>query len=66
MEDKDNVLQCLPGDMIWNMAFRMIIAEDMPGILVLPSVGEEGQIKLLESSVLVVGAGGLGSPAMMY
>ena len=34
--------------------------------LVLPSVGEEGQIKLLESSVLVVGAGGLGSPAMMY
>ena len=34
--------------------------------LVLPSVGEEGQIKLLKSSVLVVGAGGLGSPAMMY
>ncbi|MFL2979202.1 MAG: molybdopterin-synthase adenylyltransferase MoeB [Candidatus Thalassarchaeaceae archaeon] len=34
--------------------------------LVLPSVGEEGQIKLLKSSVLVVGAGGLGSPAMLY
>ena len=34
--------------------------------LVLPSVGEEGQIKLLKSSILVVGAGGLGSPAMMY
>ncbi|DAC31544.1 MAG TPA: molybdopterin-synthase adenylyltransferase MoeB [Candidatus Poseidoniales archaeon] len=34
--------------------------------LVLPSVGEKGQIKLLESSVLVVGAGGLGSPALMY
>ena len=34
--------------------------------LVLPNVGEEGQIKLLKSSVLVVGAGGLGSPAMMY
>lgn len=34
--------------------------------IVLPQVGEEGQIKLLESSVLVVGAGGLGSPAMMY
>ena len=29
--------------------------------LVLPSVGEEGQIKLLKSSILVVGAGGLGS-----
>ena len=34
--------------------------------IVLPQVGEKGQIKLLESSVLVVGAGGLGSPAMMY
>ena len=34
--------------------------------LVLPGVGEEGQEKLLKSSVLVVGAGGLGSPALMY
>ena len=34
--------------------------------LVLPQVGEAGQILLLKSSVLVVGAGGLGSPAMMY
>ena len=28
--------------------------------------GEEGQKKLLESKVLVVGAGGLGSPVLMY
>ena len=34
--------------------------------LVLPGVGEEGQEKLLKSSVLVAGAGGLGSPALMY
>ena len=34
--------------------------------LVLPSVGEEGQEQLLNSSVLVVGVGGLGSPALMY
>ncbi len=34
--------------------------------LVLPWVGSEGQEKLLKSSVLVVGAGGLGSPALMY
>ena len=34
--------------------------------LVLPGVEEEGQEKLLKSSVLVVGAGGLGSPALMY
>ena len=34
--------------------------------LVLPGVGSAGQEKLLKSSVLVVGAGGLGSPALMY
>ena len=31
--------------------------------LLLPEVGEEGQQKLLESRVLLLGAGGLGSPA---
>ena len=30
--------------------------------LMLPGVGEEGQKKLENGSVLVVGAGGLGSP----
>ena len=32
----------------------------------LPQVGLEGQIKLKNSSVLVVGAGGLGSPCLLY
>jgi molybdopterin/thiamine biosynthesis adenylyltransferase/rhodanese-related sulfurtransferase len=32
----------------------------------LPEVGEEGQLRLLESRALLVGAGGLGSPAAMY
>jgi len=32
----------------------------------LNEVGEAGQIKLLESKVLLIGAGGLGSPAAMY
>ena len=31
--------------------------------IILPEVGGEGQSKLLESKVLLVGAGGLGSPA---
>lgn len=34
--------------------------------ILLPEVGEEGQKKLAESRVLVVGAGGLGSPASLY
>jgi molybdopterin/thiamine biosynthesis adenylyltransferase len=34
--------------------------------LILPEVGEEGQAKLLGARVLMVGAGGLGSPALMY
>ncbi len=33
---------------------------------VLKEIGEEGQKKLLSGSVLVIGAGGLGSPAAMY
>src|SRR5437870_7650382 len=34
--------------------------------LVLPEVGEEGQRKLKSASVLIIGAGGLGSPVSMY
>lgn len=34
--------------------------------LLLPDVGEEGQATLLESKVLLIGAGGLGSPAALY
>jgi adenylyltransferase/sulfurtransferase len=32
----------------------------------LPEVGEEGQAKLLDAKVLMVGAGGLGSPSAFY
>ena len=34
--------------------------------ILLPEVGGTGQSKLLQSSVLVIGAGGLGSPIVMY
>lgn len=34
--------------------------------ILLPEVGEAGQTKLLESKVLCIGAGGLGSPALLY
>ena len=32
----------------------------------IPEVGEAGQIKLLDSRVLLIGAGGLGSPSSLY
>ncbi len=32
----------------------------------LPEVGEEGQAKLLDAKVLLIGAGGLGSPTALY
>ena len=34
--------------------------------LILPEVGEKGQLAFLESKVLCIGAGGLGSPALLY
>ncbi|MBV9690483.1 MAG: molybdopterin-synthase adenylyltransferase MoeB [Ktedonobacteraceae bacterium] len=34
--------------------------------LLVPEVGEQGQLKLLDSRVLLIGAGGLGSPAAYY
>jgi molybdopterin/thiamine biosynthesis adenylyltransferase len=34
--------------------------------LMLPEVGDKGQAKLLESRVLLLGAGGLGSPSALY
>ena len=34
--------------------------------LLLPEVGEKGQLTLLDSKVLLLGAGGLGSPAALY
>ena len=34
--------------------------------LLIPEVGETGQLKLLDAKVLLIGAGGLGAPAALY
>ncbi len=34
--------------------------------MLMPEVGEKGQLRLLESKVLCIGAGGLGSPVALY
>jgi sulfur-carrier protein adenylyltransferase/sulfurtransferase len=34
--------------------------------LLIPEIGEQGQLKLLDSKILLIGAGGLGSPASLY
>src|SRR5918998_1557149 len=34
--------------------------------LLLPEIGLEGQLKLLDAKVLLLGAGGLGSPTALY
>jgi sulfur-carrier protein adenylyltransferase/sulfurtransferase len=34
--------------------------------LLIPEFGEQGQLKLLDSRILLIGAGGLGSPASLY
>jgi sulfur-carrier protein adenylyltransferase/sulfurtransferase len=34
--------------------------------VLIPEVGEAGQLKLLQTSMLLIGAGGLGSPAALY
>src|ERR687892_2152376 len=34
--------------------------------LLIPEIGLEGQLKLLDAKVLLLGAGGLGSPAALY
>ncbi len=34
--------------------------------IILPEIGETGQEKLLQAKILVIGAGGLGSPAIYY
>jgi adenylyltransferase/sulfurtransferase len=70
-----NVYSLLGGFNAWkNAGYRFtiptVLTEDQrlrySRHTLLREVGEAGQIKLLESKVLLIGAGGLGSPTAMY
>jgi len=71
----ENVLSANPGFVRWKDLRYPV--ESPPSLteaqrdrysrhLLLPEVGDKGQAKLLASRVLLLGAGGLGSPAALY
>jgi sulfur-carrier protein adenylyltransferase/sulfurtransferase len=61
------------GIVAWRSEGRPITLHEAPEVggryarhVVLPGVGEEGQRRIRSARVLVVGAGGLGSPVLLY
>ncbi len=70
-----HVESAMPGFTRWkDMAYPVDKPADLTAAqlerysrhILLPEVGEKGQEKLLKSRVLLLGAGGLGSPAALY
>lgn len=69
-------MKCLPCGIMWNMSLPPLVepaahlsvdeVRRYSRHLIIPDVGMEGQKRLKNARVLVVGAGGLGSPALMY
>jgi molybdopterin/thiamine biosynthesis adenylyltransferase/rhodanese-related sulfurtransferase len=71
----DDPVSMAPGFTGWKQAGLPWITPGPPSLalserysrhLLLPEVGKAGQEALLNSRVLVIGAGGLGSPALLY
>jgi molybdopterin/thiamine biosynthesis adenylyltransferase len=71
-----NVASMAGGIGVWKAEGRPVeLPESIPAVarnpryarhLVMPEVGADGQQKLLDSKVLFIGAGGLGSPGLLY
>jgi len=71
----ENVESMTGGITLWkDRGYKVEIPRSMTALqrerysrhLLVPEVGEEGQRKLLDARVLLLGAGGLGSPAALY
>ncbi|MCA1690424.1 MAG: molybdopterin-synthase adenylyltransferase MoeB [Actinobacteria bacterium] len=71
----ENVESMTGGITLWkDRGYQVEIPRSMTALqrerysrhLLVPEVGEEGQRKLLDARVLLLGAGGLGSPAALY
>ena len=56
------------GRWLWRGRGRLRLSRysGLAGIIIMPQVGSMGQRRLMDASVLLVGAGGLGSPLAMY
>ncbi|HEY0492691.1 MAG TPA: molybdopterin-synthase adenylyltransferase MoeB [Candidatus Dormibacteraeota bacterium] len=70
-----NVASLKGGFGAWkDSGFKFVIPRDLTPAqhkrysrhVLIPEIGKEGQLKLLDSKVLIIGAGGLGSPAAYY
>ena len=62
--DEVAVIPALAGGAATTMTPEMV--ERYSRHLIMPQVGSSGQRKIIESSVLIIGAGGLGSPVALY
>jgi molybdopterin/thiamine biosynthesis adenylyltransferase/rhodanese-related sulfurtransferase len=71
----ENVASMLGGITLWkDRGYEVDVPRSMTALqrerysrhLLVPEVGEEGQRKLLDARVLLLGAGGLGSPVALY
>ncbi len=71
----ENVASMLGGITLWkDRGYSVEVPRSMTALqrerysrhLLVPEVGEEGQRKLLDARVLLLGAGGLGSPVALY
>jgi adenylyltransferase/sulfurtransferase len=62
--DEVAVIPALAGGAATTLTPEMV--ERYSRHLIMPQVGSAGQRKIIESSVLIIGAGGLGSPVALY